>query len=645
MREDYTKAKRLGERAVRRAISEGKYPYLPSLESFLPEYKTLPKYPVGIKEIPLSMIAGTVTEGRQNAFSSDFMPLFSVFSEFGNKWVDLYDSQQEVGIREPIKCYEYMNRFYIIEGNKRVSVMRYLGAYAITADVQRIMPRKTGEKEVDVYYEFVDFYKVTGLYEISFSERGSYAKAADFYGQNLTEEWPDPVIEDIRSDYRFFEKIFLASGGNRIDMTTGDAFLIYMSIYNDAKVSESRDAVVRKRIAGIWNELVSTTHEEEIALVENPDTGRTAQNILSGILGGGYTAEHPLRVAFIYSRDAESSRWIYSHELGRNEIEQRFGGIVETIAFENCDTEEKVNRAFEAANADLDEVVFTTAPDMMDASMRAAIKYPKMKVLNCSINLMSSAVRTYYPKKYEVKFLMGALAASYADDHRIGYVSDYPLNGTIANINAFAIGAALVDPNCKVYLKWSGVKGCDWQKELEEDEGIRVISGPDMIRPNDASRRYGVYKTDESGTVRNLAAPILHWGKFFGAIIQNILDGKWGDRERIDKTQPINYWFGLQSEAVDLIHSDDISYYSDKMLQLFRAGLLSGQVSPFRGELREQNGDSRKPENGELSSSEIILMDWLNDNIIGSIPKREELIDSIQGTLAKSGILISEQQQ
>ena len=75
MRESYVRARREGEKAVHRAAAEGRWPYLQSLEHILPEYTTLPKISVGVMDIPLDRIAGTVTEGRENAFAWNFMPL------------------------------------------------------------------------------------------------------------------------------------------------------------------------------------------------------------------------------------------------------------------------------------------------------------------------------------------------------------------------------------------------------------------------------------------------------------------------------------------------------------------------------------------------------------------------------------------
>ena len=158
MTEDYNKARKSGERAYRKAVARGQFPYLVSLESFLPEYETLPKISVGVKEIPLSMVVGTVTAGRQNSFACNFMPLLEPKTEFAQKWSRLADIQAEEGIRDAVLVYEYMHRFYVQEGNKRVSVLRYIGALGITADVRRILPKKTEDREIQAYYEFLDFF-------------------------------------------------------------------------------------------------------------------------------------------------------------------------------------------------------------------------------------------------------------------------------------------------------------------------------------------------------------------------------------------------------------------------------------------------------------------------------------------------------
>ncbi len=51
----------------------------------------------------------------------------------------------------------------------------------------------------------------------------------------------------------------------------------------------------------------------------------------------------------------------------------------------------------------------------------------------------------------------------------------------------------MINPYAKVYLEWSRIAGRDAQAELEK-EGIRFISGDDMITPQAPTREYGLYQ-------------------------------------------------------------------------------------------------------------------------------------------------------
>ncbi len=75
---------------------------------------------LGLIELPLDRIIGNKEQARNNAFANNFMPLFEETTEFAVKWSNLYDSFMQEGIRDAIIVYEYMNNYYVQEGNKRV---------------------------------------------------------------------------------------------------------------------------------------------------------------------------------------------------------------------------------------------------------------------------------------------------------------------------------------------------------------------------------------------------------------------------------------------------------------------------------------------------------------------------------------------
>lgn len=155
---EYQAALKLGRRQYQEAVLMGKSPYLPVLDEILEGKDIVAEVSLGVMDIPLDKIVGTKTTGRTTAFSNQFMPLLPEKSEFGAKWSMLYDHQIQEGIHDPIVAYEYMNKFYVQEGNKRVSVMKFVGAYSIAGSVTRLVPKRSEDREVKLYYEFMDFF-------------------------------------------------------------------------------------------------------------------------------------------------------------------------------------------------------------------------------------------------------------------------------------------------------------------------------------------------------------------------------------------------------------------------------------------------------------------------------------------------------
>ncbi|MBQ6591061.1 MAG: BMP family ABC transporter substrate-binding protein [Lachnospiraceae bacterium] len=664
---DYARAKKLGEKEYRRAVARGQYPYLPSLEEMVRDVDRYPEIPLGVREIPLDMIAGTRTSGRQNAFAANFMPLMKEDTEFASKWSSLYDSQVREGLRDPVKAYEFMNLFYVEEGNKRVSVMRFLGAVTIPANVIRIRPPRTDSVQSRVYYEYLDFFRVTGMFEITFSEPGRYAKLAAILEQNLRDPWPEDLLEKLRSGFTAFKSVYRAKGGFKMSLTAGDALLIYLGIYSLDSLLREGDDEIGRRLLRLWREFVSADRANGIALIEKreevgaPDkkpaltkaarlmektgaAGIAGAADLAGAFAGitvgagaaqmtrnvvrsglstvlhspGYSAENPLRIAFIHEKDADSSGWVYGHELGRNHLQESFGSLVETMHFENCREEGEILDAFSTVRAENCGLVFVTSENLSRYALRFAIENPRIRVLTCCFNRTDHAMRSYYGKMFEAKYIMGALAASLTDDHRIGYLAGKRDPAALCSLNAFALGAQLTDPSCRVDLRW-------FDPDTERGNGpdrdmssrIHLVSDLDMIRPADEDRRYGLYLREDGGGYRRLAASIWNWGSFYELVARRVLDGTYDNTTSDQKDRALNYWFGLSSGIIDIIYSKDLPAPSRKLAAILQREIGNGGIHPFEGAVRDRNGRVHGTDGGVLSREEIMTMDWICENVDG----------------------------
>ena len=115
-----------------------------------------------------------------------------------------------------------------------------------------------------------------------------------------------------------------------------------------------------------------------------------------------------------------------------------FGSRVETVCSENV-SQADAESVIEQFIADGYDVIFAASPVFLDACIRQCAAHPNAKILNCSVLASYHNVRSYYLRIYEAKFILGAIAAALSEGDSIGYIADYPIYGTPASVNAFAL--------------------------------------------------------------------------------------------------------------------------------------------------------------------------------------------------------------
>ena len=306
------------------------------------------------------------------------------------------------------------------------------------------------------------------------------------------------------------------------------------------------------------------------------------------------------------------------------------------MALDNAGTELEIENAVEQAVAAGCNMIFTTGPQMANQSVRSAIQHPEVRFYNCSIKMSYSSIYTYYGRMYEAKFLLGAIAAAMTKSDRLGYVADYPIYGTLANINAFAMGARMINPYVKVCLEWSRTRESNPALKLKE-AGITYISGEEMITPDKASREYGLYVKREDGTLENLAAPIWHWGKFYERIVKSVCLGG-GELSSLKGKKAVNYWWGMSAEVVDVIYSQNLPHGIHRLIDFLKNSIRAGSFHPFDGLIYSQNGKVQCQDGEALTAEEIISMDWLAENVVGEIPEFTQLTQEAQTLVRLQGV-------
>ena len=309
--EEYVHAQKRAQRDYREKMAAGQYPYLPVLDDILENARVENQLPIGTVEIPLALVVGTKTAGRTAAFASNFLPLLSPKTEFANKWVSLCQAHVDEGIRDPIRCFEYLGRFYVQEGNKRVSVLKYFNADSITANVTRVMPQYSDSPLVKLYYEFVEYYPLCQLYTLTGTQEGSFARRQKALGKAPGEKWSNDDRANVISLYNWVKKAYYAHGGQHLHTTVGDVMLLLMRVYTMADLQKRSPAELAKDLDAIWDDVLAIEHPQPVKLSTKPaePAEPAGPKLLNKILPAILPNQKPthLKVAFVNERSPETS--------------------------------------------------------------------------------------------------------------------------------------------------------------------------------------------------------------------------------------------------------------------------------------------------------------------------------------------------
>ncbi len=628
--EEYNQARSRGQRESRTRLAAGLSPTLEVLDEHIEFIDIVTQEPLGLVNVPLERIVGTKTSGRQSAFSAGFMPLLPVGTEFSDKWSNLCDIHLREGICVPIKAYEYQNKFYVEEGNKRVSVLKFYDALTIPATVTRLIPAREDTLQSRLYYEFLAFYKYTGINYIDFTREGSFAALSTAVCKAAGEYWTTDDKRNFYSFYHMFRPQFESLDGPALGLTAADAALVYLSVYRYSDSIAATGKEIYKNLEKIWEEITVLTEQNAVSLSLEPKVLPTDPSLFSKLLPSFSGKSDALKVVFLHERDACTSGWTKNHGEGRRALESYFPGQVLTSHVDHIQpgVDDAVN--IEAAVRGGADVIFTTSPPMLPACLKIAARHPKVKILNCSLNVPHPLVRTYYSRIHEVKYLLGLLAGILSPSDEIGYIAHYPIYGTPASINAFALGVQAVRPHAKIVLRWTCVAAHNAILNFADRENLFVFSGRDQLELQDSipleHQDFGLCKRLPNGKIETLATPQWRWDVVYKEIIRGVLDGTW-ENEEADTLRAINYWWGLKSGSVGISYADNLPAGSLALVRIVQEQLKNGLLNPFSGSFFAQGHIQKQPyDAASFSPEELIHMDYLLENIEGEIPHISTLI-------------------
>ncbi len=618
----YIDARNKGKKAYNAQKWKGASGHLPSLDGVLKDIDIVATVNLGVREIQLHKIIGTYYHTRRMLFSNGFFPLEDPQSEFAYKWMELCQAQLDVGIRDPIIVYEYLNYYYVMEGNKRVSVLKYFDAVKISAEVHRLIPKYDEEDEtIRLYYGFLEFYQKTKIEDIWLSRLSRYQRLLRYL-----EDYKPPE-ETAESKYEYFmnwiyfpfRDLYLESGGQKLSASTGDAFVLYAKLYGIPKVFDQTHG--KKVMPHLMKELIHYGAEDDVDFLE--DEEELEHTTLLQSIATTFSLKK-LKVGFVYAGTVKNYRWSYSHDLGRRQMEKQFPHQLVTGYIENVPEDKSI--AYDQIKAFAEEgydVIFTTGEGHRRATVSCAVEMPEVKFFNCSGNRPYVHMNNYFGRTYEPRFISGIIAGAMTKTDVIGYVATERNHEVISCINSFTLGAHMVNSDAKIKIFWTRGKE-DWKESGEFhkkliQENVDLLMDRNTLVPDEITKSYGVSSIlcsldpDRKMPLHYLSAPVWNWGVFYEKIIGSILSGGY---QRIlaqmdAKSKLMNFWWGMGSGVLDVYLSrEHVPKQTAKLAETMRKLIQAGEFHPFEGPIHDEYGKLRIIDKELPTTDEVINMDW-----------------------------------
>ena len=334
-------------------------------------------------------------------------------------------------------------------------------------------------------------------------------------------------------------------------------------------------------------------------------------------------AEEPLKVGFIYVSPIGDAGWTYQHELGRRQVQEKFGDKIQTSYVESVAEGADAERVLREMASSGNDLIFATSFGYMNYVDRVAKQFPNVKFMHATGYKKGPNFKNYNARFYEGRYLTGVVAGEMTKSDILGYVAAFPIPEVLQGINAFTLGAKSVNPKVQVRVIWVN----SWYDPAKEREAANALiaQGADVVTHHtdstavvQAAQDKGVfavgYHSDMSkyGKDAHLTATTHHWGDFYTQAIQKALN-KEGMVESI--------WGGIQDGFIDLapINSKVPQPVQDKVAAI-KQQIAEGKFHPFTGPIMTKDGKEVVAAGQTMSDADLNKMNYYVQGVNSELP-------------------------
>lgn len=307
---------------------------------------------------------------------------------------------------------------------------------------------------------------------------------------------------------------------------------------------------------------------------------------------------------------------------------------MEVLTAENVPEDDNAARVMNSMIDKGAKIIFATSYGHLDAALKVAEQHPDVVVVQQGNVIPEGKVPpnagTYFGTVYEPVYLAGVAAGLTTKTDKLGFVYAFPIPQTIANIDAFQLGAASVNPDVQTYTVNTS-NWCDPGKQAQAtqsllSQGVDVITQHQdctatVIKTTEAAGAYTVgYHADASSLASKgwLTGSEWDWGPLYVDIVQTALDGEFTGSD-----YNANYRIGLKTGDNPFVQSafgPAVTAETQAAVADAAEFIASAEGSPFVGPVRDQTGAVRFAEGEVPDYATLDAIDFFVEGVVGQLP-------------------------
>jgi len=346
----------------------------------------------------------------------------------------------------------------------------------------------------------------------------------------------------------------------------------------------------------------------------------------------GTSASSSLTVGFIMVGSDNDYGYNQAVYVASQAVGKDISGV-KVITADNIPETDAVTQTMDSMVNDGAKVIFATSYGYYPYALAFAKAHPNIIVLHQGGYLdgkFPANFGTYWGEAYEPVSLGGMAAGAVTKTNKLGFVYAFPISQTIANIDAFELGAQSVNPKAETYI----VNTSNWCDPLKQKEAAAALlsQGVDVLTQHqdcqstviEAAAAAGKYvvgyhydaeSLDPSGWLTGSA---WDWTPVYESIIKTIMSGKFtGSKYNAN-------WVGTFAAGDNPLQ---LAPFGPAVSASMRTKILAEEkaldapgASVFKGPISCQNGKVLVAAGQVMTYAQINALSCLVKGVVGTLP-------------------------